>query len=103
MSYDSKADRTILFGGFTGGVPDSGWDSKPNNSDTWAYDYNLNTWTLLNPATNPGPTMLAGQVYLPSTDRVFLFGGRLDLNNCSDKTWLYDYTANTWTEVTPKP
>ncbi len=21
----------------------------------------------------------------------------------SDKTWLYDYNTNTWTEVTPKP
>ena len=102
LSYDPKADRTILYGGYTGGIPTESMDYTINSSETWAYDYNLNTWTLLNPTENPGPLMRVGQVYLSSTDRLLLFGGRSDVDICSDKTWLYDYNANTWTEVTPK-
>jgi hypothetical protein len=102
MSYDSKADRTILYGGYTGD-PIKDFDLNDYSSETWTYDYNLNTWTLLNPAGNPGPLSEFGQVYLPSTDRVLLFGGGLVTGPRSGKTWLYDYNANTWTEVTPKP
>ena len=104
MAYDSKADRTILYGGYTGSTESDFDFSKYNSTETWAYDYTLNTWRLLNPAVNPGQVVEVGQVYLPSIDRVLLFGGRLDINRkFSNKTWLYDYTTNTWTEVTPKP
>ena len=102
MSYDSKADRTMLYGGYTGSVESLSKLDTLTSAETWAYDYNLNTWTLLNPPTNPGPLSEFGQVYLPSTDRVLLFGGGLVTGPRSDKTWLYDYTTNTWTEVTPK-
>jgi hypothetical protein len=103
MSYDPKADRTILYGGYTGGIPDAAWQFSTNSSETRAYDYNLNTWTLLAPAINPGPLSSAGQVYVPSIDRLFLFGGKLDVTKYSDKIWLYSFDANTWTEVVPNP
>jgi hypothetical protein len=102
MSYDSKADRTILFGGYTGD-PNKDFDFSFNSSETWAYDYNLNTWTQLKPAANPGLLSEFGLVYLPSNDRLLLFGGLITKGSYSDKVWLYDFNANTWTEVTPKP
>jgi hypothetical protein len=102
ISYDSKADLTILYGGYTGD-PNAQMDLKYNNSETWAYDYNLNTWTQLNPANNPGLLSFFGQDYVSSTDRLLVFGGLDEHGNERGQTWLYDYNANTWTEVTPKP
>ena len=102
MSYDSKADRTILYGGYTGD-PEAEFNFVFNDLETWAYDYNVNTWTLLKPEKNPGLLTWFGQVYLPSTDRTLLFGGIKGYGVHSNQTWLYDYNANTWTEVTPKP
>ena len=103
LAYDPAADRTILYGGYSGGMSDA-WDFSTNNSsETWVYDYNLNTWTLLNPAANPGRLTSFGLVYLPSIDRSLLFGGRFDFGRFNDKTWLYDDTADTWTEVALKP
>jgi len=102
MSYDSKADRTILYGGYTGSVESLSELDTLTSAETWAYDYNLNTWTLLTPAANPGPLSEFGLVYLPSTDRLLQFGGQVNTNTFSNKTWLYDYTTNNWTEVTPK-
>jgi N-acetylneuraminic acid mutarotase len=91
ISYDAKAGVTILYGGFEEG-----------NSDTWAYDYNKNAWILLKPTNNPGMLTWHSMVYISATDRVFLFGGAIN-SIPNNKTWLYDYNANTWTEVTPKP
>jgi len=44
MTYDSKADRIILFAG-TGAGDDF--------DDTWAYDYNSDTWTQFAPTSHP--------------------------------------------------
>ena len=104
MTYDLKSDRTILYGGYTGSAPGGTFHYDTNNSlQTWAYDYNLNTWTLLEPAINPGSLSFVGLVYVPSIDRTFLLGGRIDVDKTSDKLWLYDFSANTWTEVPPQP
>ena len=71
-----------------------------NSSETWAYDYNTNTWTQLNPGVNPGPISEFGQAYLQAAKGLLLFGGIMNDSNLSDKTWLYDFKLNTWTEVT---
>ena len=41
MAYDSQSDRVILFGGY------------PQLHDTWAYDYETNTWTEMSPEVSP--------------------------------------------------
>ena len=53
MAYDAESDRVILFGGV------------PQNDDTWAYDLNTNTWTLMEPAARPSPG--AGISLLPGS------------------------------------
>ena len=101
MSYDSEADRSILYGGYTGSgalAP----NYNLNSSETWAYDYNLNTWMLLNPGANPGAISEFGLAYLESVDRLLQFGGILNDGNISDKTWLFDFNLNTWTGLTPE-
>ncbi|MGA2113024.1 MAG: kelch repeat-containing protein [Anaerolineales bacterium] len=93
MAYDAKSDRMIM----TGGYDDKG------TAETWAYDYNPNTWTKLEPNTAGG--MLAGSamVYSPATDRIILFGGGVggSDSNYTAETWSYDFNANAWTDVTP--
>ncbi|MHA2143640.1 MAG: Kelch repeat-containing protein, partial [Candidatus Thorarchaeota archaeon] len=45
MTYDSKADRVVLFSGYNGG----------NLNEIWTYDYNSNTWTEMSPGPGPQP------------------------------------------------
>src|SRR5439155_478261 len=68
MAYDSRSDRIILFGG-TQSLP-------PFDSDeTWAYDFNTNTWTNMDPASKPSARDGHAMAYDTQSDRVILFGG----------------------------
>ena len=98
MVYDVESDRTILFGGET--------KSAQGGDDTWAYDYNTNTWTEMEPITNPGKLSRHALVYSTAADRIILFGGYKIGSpkfEYSAETWSYDLNSNTWTNVTPQP
>jgi hypothetical protein len=90
MAYDSQSDRVILFGGY--GTGELG--------DTWAYDYNTNTWTEMTPSNSPESRDYHSMVYVPTTDRIILYGGGDNVGR--DDTWAYDYNTNTWTEMAPE-
>jgi N-acetylneuraminic acid mutarotase len=95
MVYDEAADKVILFGG---------WDYSAGNSlnDTWAYDPSANTWTNLKPrGTVPSGRYFSSMVYDESQGKVILFGGYDNHDISADDTWVYDFAANTWTELTP--
>src|SRR6266571_5385007 len=90
IAYDSESDRVILFGGYSsccGGI---------TLGDTWAYDFNTDTWTAMNPAVAPGPRESSAMAYDSRSDRVVLFGGYGGYND----TWAYDFNTNTWTDTT---
>src|SRR2546425_128061 len=82
MAYDSRSDRMILFGGYTGGSL---------RNETWAYDFNANTWTNKAPVVSPPNAVGQTMAYDGSLDRVILNGG--------GQTWPYDFGSNTWTNV----
>ncbi|MBI3949619.1 MAG: hypothetical protein HY314_04095 [Acidobacteria bacterium] len=93
MAYDAQSDRVILFGG------DDGFVEK---GDTWAYNFNTNTWTIMNPSLAPSARSAHAMAYDAQSDRVILFGG------CSGfpclqfgDTWAYDFNTNTWTSINP--
>ena len=95
MVYDSTNDKVILVGGASvGGVL---------RSDVWAYDYDSNTWTQR--ASFPTAIAAHGLAYDSDMKRVVLFGGALDFDetSVSDQTWTYNYTTDTWTQLTPIP
>jgi N-acetylneuraminic acid mutarotase len=95
LVYDAESDRIILFGG--SGDPDmSTWGKM----DTWAYDYNTNTWTEMakGPNRHVGPRL----AYDSESDRVILFGGYDMSDFFYNETWAYDFNTNTWTEMKPK-
>jgi hypothetical protein len=104
MAYDIKSDRVILFMGVidTGTYPDNGVYKL--TSETWAYDYNSNTWVDMQPKDAPFGLLGARMVYNAESDRMILFGG-MDagvLTGADDKwfddTWAYDFDSNNWTK-----
>ena len=93
MTYNSKADRIILVFPSDPESPGS-WDFTL--TQTWAYDFNTDTWSRL--ADVPGGRIGARIVYDSESDKVILFGGfTLKYNIYYDDTWAYDYNSNTWT------
>ncbi|MHA1946094.1 MAG: Kelch repeat-containing protein [Candidatus Hodarchaeales archaeon] len=98
LAYNSKHDVVILFGGVNGGLFD----------DTWAYDYNTNTWTNMKPVISPPARDAHQVVYDSQSERIIMFGGRntttywdVTERDFLNDTWVYDYNTNTWTEITP--
>jgi hypothetical protein len=94
LVYDSESDRSILYGG-------GHWDGSNTTDETWAYDYNTNTWTKMEPSETPPKLTLHAMVYNPTLDLVVLFGGRVGTGlTYSAETWTYDLNSDTWTNVT---
>jgi len=97
MTYDSGADRTILFGGGGAG----------SYNDTWAYNYNTNTWFNRNPSYSGGTlsfrsaVLRAGFAYDPDANRSILFGGWGGSTFYYNDTWAYNYTDNVWVNRSP--
>ncbi len=95
MVYDVESKRAILFGG------SDGYTTETLN-DTWAYDFESNTWTEMNPVVSPPPHHFAAMVYHPFAERVILFGGGIiQTGELLNDTWAYDYNRNTWTDLRP--
>ena len=93
LAYDTESDRVILFGG--GNETPGVWN------DTWAYDYNTNTWSEL--AKGPEQHMGTRIVYDSESDRIILFGGHdmVKSNVSYNEIWAYDFNSDTWVEMKP--
>ena len=109
VAYDRESDRVILFGGHKyrgGGFVPGGF-----LSDTWAYDYNSDTWTNMTvnmTGASPPPRAWVDMTYDVESDRIILFGGReivrafpLNYPVTRNDTWAYDYNSNSWEKMTP--
>lgn len=97
MVYNSRAERAILFGGLAA-------DSPFERNDTWVYDYAGGTWTERSPPDAPPLLASPSMAYDSRVDRVILWGGQhLDRPGDSNATWEYDYTNDTWTNLTAGP
>jgi len=96
MAYDEESDRIILFGGRP-------WNpaTYAAMNDTWAYDFNTDTWEFLDTTPFPEARRAASMVYNNATDRMILFGGADEEQNVLGDTWLFDYNSNNWTQQSP--
>jgi N-acetylneuraminic acid mutarotase len=91
MAYDVGSDRIILFGG----APASGV-----LGDTWAYDYDSDSWVEMTGPSSPAERAYSAMVYDPHGDRMILFGGSADQETAAfGDLWEYDFEANSWNEV----
>jgi hypothetical protein len=108
LAYDEEARKVILFGGFD-------WDKYVRmvngepipaeeifSDQTWAYDYEANTWTNMQPEGPPARRNSHSLVYDKVAKKVILFGGG-GVEGTFDDTWAYDYGSNTWTDLQPAP
>jgi hypothetical protein len=103
MVYDSQADRVIMWSGEFAALGD--FDAR-----VWAYDYNTDAWTALEPKAGPPALWDAGMAYDVAADRLIVFGGFTPTTDSlsdvekwprSDETWAYNYHANSWTKLSP--
>ncbi|MHA2303524.1 MAG: Kelch repeat-containing protein, partial [Candidatus Thorarchaeota archaeon] len=101
MVYDSKSDLIILFGGFN---YSSALDYYEYD-DTWTYDVNSNTWTEMSPSVHPSARDDVAMAYDEESELVVLFGGYDPESYATfyshNDTWVYNTTADTWTEMSP--
>lgn len=104
MVYDPKADRVLLYGGanFAEGVACGFCTETTVLGDLWAYDYESNTWTERHPSASPPPHHFPVLEYVPTIDRVVLFGGfQQGFASLFNDTWAYDYRRNRWKNLNP--
>ena len=97
MVYHPGTDRIILFGGLHSADIEF-------SDETWAYDYNSNTWTQLHPANHPSGRRLHSMVYDEGADKMVLFGGIAGTwlkEEINDEMWIFDPVAEEWSQVLP--
>lgn len=87
LTYDAESDRLVLF---AGGSP---WHMY---ADTWAYDYNTDTWELMEPVVSPSPRGMYAATYDSESDRVLLWGGFTGTEENDVQMWAYDYNTDSW-------
>ncbi len=89
ITYDTSSNKVILYAG-----PVSG--SRPK---TWAYDFDSNSWTNLNPVHLPDSDH-SSLVYDPFHEKSILLGNSPGSNDML--TWAFNYSENSWTNITPQ-
>jgi hypothetical protein len=103
MVYDSVNKVTLLFGGQIGN-----YLTGKTSNETWAYHFDTNTWEKRKPAKAPAPRAQAQACYDSVNGVMILFGGHSEVypkrgeGRFYTDTWVYDYKADTWTEMKPK-
>lgn len=97
MAYDSESDRIILFGGADFTI----FPGSPYFDETWAYDYNTNTWEQMESQQSPLRRSYFGFTYDTSVDRILAFGGNLhdDDKDRKGEMWSYDYNSDSWSQI----
>ena len=69
LVYDAEEDLCIIYGGAID------FDETQLSNETWAYDYNTNTWTEYTVSAGPGVRTRAKLVYDHNSDVMLLYGG----------------------------
>jgi len=83
-------ERVYLFGGRTG---ISGF-----SNDLWRYNPHNNSWQQLAPPSSPSARRDAAMAFVPGLGGIVLFGGRSGGSSGLSDTWVYDPSANVWTQ-----
>ncbi len=97
MTYDTKADRVLMWGDNSDGEVDK---------SMWSYDFNNNTWQeyKFDEASYPAGRDYPIMSYDVEFDRTILFGGDLfEYRDTGLETWVYDYNTNTWAKIETNP
>jgi hypothetical protein len=85
-------DKVLMFGG--------GLNWNTHNGDTWLYDSSDGKWSQLTLANSPSPRSGMGMASIYGYDKVLLFGGLSAWNNFFNGTYIFDFSDNTWHNIT---
>ena len=91
-AYDPVDNCMYIFGGQTNQI-----DQWPHFNDLHRFDFDTNSWTLLNPGGDwPAPRRFGSIIFDASRRQVVVFGG-VDpgFNNC----YSYDVSSNSWSLI----
>ena len=97
MAYDASSDRSILYGG--------AWDYSNNAGlgDTWAYDYNADSWEKMVPNPHPPERWRHSSAFRSETNEIILVSGSFgDIEGGekkADSMWTYDYENDRWSNL----
>ncbi|MCD4708103.1 MAG: hypothetical protein K8S62_10240 [Candidatus Sabulitectum sp.] len=93
MAFDSANGVVVMHGG---------WLYPNMLGDTWTYDAGTNTWTDMSPANSPPSNYQHDIAFDSASNTTVLFGG-FNRNTMTyyEDTWVYDYSANSWTDAEP--
>lgn len=116
-AYDERAGRLVAWFSYAATPATACAPAFPEAiAETWAFDWRTGAWENRQPASSPPAGLLMGGaqiVYDDHAGKVIMFGG-VDLDKLaafldgvpvtnaelfSDRTWAYDYEANTWTDL----
>ncbi|MDP3722303.1 MAG: kelch repeat-containing protein, partial [Candidatus Omnitrophota bacterium] len=89
--FDGATKKMYVFGGLSGAT---------YLNDLWVYEATANTWTSLSPTGAPAARSVHSAVFDGATKKMYVFGGWNGTTRFND-LWVYDATANTWTQLTP--
>src|SRR5437773_2227126 len=92
-AYDLWAERMILFGGYDG-------VAGALSNQTWAFNFQANAWTNLQPARHPSARSRQGMAFDAQSDRTILFGGLTAEGDYSSETWAYSIDWDSWANMT---
>jgi hypothetical protein len=92
MVYDKANQVFIMFGGRDN-------DDTTTLASTWVFNWSDREWYNMTPSPQPSPRRIHHMTYDTENNVTVLFGGYDESNNLAD-TWVYDYSTNTWRNVT---
>jgi len=102
-AYDPNGNRMLMFGGRWRPDGQSSGDYTVYN-DLWAFDFDDDTWTLLDDGTGTGPQgrWFPASVYDERDDTFYIFGGGINTNplNFVFVMDVWAYKDGAWSAVT---
>ncbi|NHJ48283.1 MAG: hypothetical protein FK733_10895 [Asgard group archaeon] len=94
MVYNTLTGKILLFGGIT-------YAAGAQVNDTWEFDPATNQWTELHPANAPAVRAAHGMYFDPDFNEVVLHAGVNSPTTVNDEVWIYNFSANNWTQLFP--
>jgi hypothetical protein len=88
-------DKVILYGGYY----NDGFNHFVYN-DTWIFDLSENSWVQKLDNSTPEERYAAALAPIHDSDKVLMFSGN-NFASTNNETWIYDLSANNWTEIKP--
>ena len=91
FAYDPSLGLHLLFGGE---------GRRPNNFLGDTFTFASGAWTQRFPAHSPSPRFAAAMAFVPTLDKVVLFGGQIGYDETSSACDLWAWNGTDWQEIT---